>query len=180
VDSSFFNVTLGTLLGSGLVTAVFGLFALRRSKTIEAQITGHFDERLRVFESKRAWRQQALSELFGPLYMQFERTRRAFGLYTAKNLYLEAKVMREGNETARDILLTKGHLIPPSLIEQAGALIEHYDAWLEEFDRVRGDHAPASDEPFVFVGTKGHPFPSAAEAAFKAEFKRLQHELYDA
>lgn len=180
MDSTFFNVTLGGLVGSGLATSVFGLLALRRSKTLEAQIKGHFDERLKIFESKRAWRQQALGELFGPLYMQFERTRRAFGRWTAKNVYLEAKVMREGNETARNLLLGKGHLIPAKLIEHAGALIEHYDAWLEEFDRVRGPNAPASDEPFVFVGTKGHPFPSEAEAAFRAEFKRIQAELYDA
>ena len=112
--------------------------------------------------------------------MQFERTRRAFGRWNAKNIYLEAKVMREGNETARNLLLAQGHLIPPELIDDAGALIEHYDAWLEEFDRVRGPNAHALDEQFVFVGTKGHPFPSKAEVAFKAQFKRLQTELYDA
>ena len=180
MDSTFFNATFGGLVGSSLATAVFGLLALKHSKTLEAQIKGLFDERLKVFESKRAWKQQALSELFGPLYMQFERTRRAFGRWNAKNIYLEAKVMREGNETARNLLLAKGHLIPPELIEDAGALIEHYDAWLEEFDRVRGANAHASNEQFVFVGTKGHPFPSKAEVAFKVQFKRLQTELYDA
>lgn len=180
VDPNFFSVTLGGLVGSGLATAVFGLLVLRHSKTLEAQIKGHFDERIKIFESKRAWKQQALSELFGPLYMQLERTRRAFGRWNTKNIYLEAKVMRDGNEKARNLLLKKGHLIPSQLIEHAGALIEHYDAWLEEFDRVRGANAPTSDEPFVFVGTKGHPFPSDAEGAFKAEFKRLQAELYAA
>ncbi|MCW5596603.1 MAG: hypothetical protein KIT42_12090 [Rhodocyclaceae bacterium] len=180
MDPNFFSVTLGGLVGSGLATAVFGLLVLRHSKTLEAQIKGHFDERIKIFESKRAWKQQALSELFGPLYMQLERTRRAFGRWNTKNIYLEAKVMRDGNEKARNLLLKKGHLIPSQLIEHAGALIEHYDAWLEEFDRVRGTNAPTSDEPFVFVGTKGHPFPSDAECAFKAEFKRLQAELYAA
>ena len=112
--------------------------------------------------------------------MQFERTARAFARWNARNLYLEAKVMREGNETARNLLLNKGHLIAPSLMEHAGALIEHYDAWLEEFDRVRGPDSRAEDTTFVFVGTQGHPFPQGAEVAFRDEFKRLQRELYDA
>ncbi len=70
MDPNFFNVTLGGIVGSGLATAVFGLLALRHSKTLEAQIKGHFDERPRIFKSKRTWKQQAPSELFGPLYMQ--------------------------------------------------------------------------------------------------------------
>ena len=180
MDSTFFSVTLGGLLGSGLASAVFAFIALRHSKTLEGEIKGHFDQRLKVFESKRAWQQQALSELFGPLYMQFERTRRAFLRWNSMNLYLEAKVMREGNETARNLLLGKGHLISPGLIIHAGELIEHYDAWLEEFDRVRGTNSPKSDEEFVFVGTKGHPFPSRAEEAFREEFARLQRLLYEA
>lgn len=178
MDASFFNVTLGGLLGSGVAATLVGLVALRRTRTMEAQIKGHFDERMAVFASRRAWQQQALSELFGPLYMQFDRTGRAFRRWNARNLYLEAQVMREGNATARDLLLSKGHLIPPDLMDDAGALIEHYDAWLEEFDRVRGGQHPASDEPFVFAGTRGHPFPRAAEDAFRAEFKRLQAQLY--
>ena len=180
MDPTFLNVTLGGLVGSGLASTIFGLIALRHSKTLEAQIKVNFDENFKVFESRRAWKQQAVAELFGPLYMQLERTARAFSRWNTRNLYLEAKVMREGNETSRNLLLSKGHLIPPDLMEHAGALIEHYDAWLEEFDRIRGPDSHASDEPFVFVGPHGRPFPRNAEAAFRAAFKRLQQELYDA
>ncbi len=94
----FFEVTIGGLLGSSLATAVLGALFLRRNKTVESEIKAHFDESLKVFESKRSWRQQALFELLGPLQMQFERTKRAFDRWDHKNLYLEAKVVREGNQ----------------------------------------------------------------------------------
>ena len=133
---------------------------------------------LQVFESKRSWKQQALFELLGPLQMQFERTKRAFDRWDRKNLYLEAKVVREGNQIIRDLLLTKGHLTPPHLMEDARRLVEHYDAWLEAFDRVRGETSTSSNTAFVFVGPDGYPFPSTAEVHFKAEFRKLQGELY--
>lgn len=178
--SEFLNVTLGGLLGSSLASAVFGALALRRSKRVEGEIKEHFDRGLKVFESTRAWKEQVLFELLGPMQMQFERTQRAFRRWGRKNLYLEAEVVRKGNETIRDLLLTKGHLIPPGLMGEAGALVEHYDAWLERFEEVRGAAAGAasSGEDFVYVGPAGYPFPSAAEAKFKEEFRRLQKELY--
>ena len=60
----------------------------------------------------------------------------------------------------------------------ACSLVEHYDAWLEAFDRVRGDESANRETAFVFVGPDGYPFPSAAELNFKAEFRKLQLELY--
>ena len=174
----FFEVTLGGLLGSSLAAAALGALFLRRNKTVESEIKAHFDESFKVFESKRSWRQQALFELLGPLQMQFERTKRAFDRWSDKNLYLEAKVVREGNQTIRDLLLTKGHLIPPHLMGDAFQLVEHYDAWLEAFDRIRGAGSTASDTAFVFAGPDGYPFPVNAEVNFKAEFRKLQNELY--
>ncbi|MBD9482151.1 hypothetical protein IB229_04165 [Pseudomonas sp. PDM14] len=178
----FLHDSAGGFLGSALATALIGAIVsalfLRRNRRIESEITAYFDERLRVFESTRLWKQQALAQLFGPAHMQLERTRRAFHRWKARNLYLEAKVVREGNQTIRDLLLNQGHLIPPALMDAAGLLVEHYDAWLEEFDRVRGDSEQASDTEFVFAGARGFPFPVAAEQQFQNEFRRLQQELY--
>lgn len=165
-------------LGSGLATALVGFVFHRRNKQIEAEIKAHFDESFTVFQTTRAWRQQALSELFGPLLMQFQRTESAFNRWTTQNLYLEANVVRLSNQTIRDLLLANGHLIPPHLIECASELVVHYDTWLEEFDRVRGDPAKSADQKFIYVGPKGFPFPRAAELAFKAEFETLQKQLY--
>lgn len=176
--AGFLEVTLGGLLGSGIATAVIGALLLRRNKIVESEIKANFDESFKVFESTRAWKQQSLFELLGPLQMQFERTKRAFSRWDRKNLYLEAKVVRDGNQTIRDLLLGKGHLIPPYLMEDACRLVEHYDAWLEAFDRIRGETSTNGNVAFVFVGPDGYPFPTTAEAKFKAEFGKLQRELY--
>jgi len=176
--SSFFQVTLGGLLGSSVATAVLGAVLLRWSKTAESEIKSHFDQQFNVFQSTREWKQQSLSELLGPLNMHFERTKAAFDRWNGKNLFLEAQIVRQGNQTIRDTLLAKGHLIPPSLVPHATKLIVHYDVWMEAFDRIRGEASPSADTPFVFVGPAGYPFPHDAEEAFKLEFARLQRELY--
>ena len=174
----FFDVTLGALVGSSIATAVLGALFLRRNKTVESEIKAHFDKSVRVFESTRTWKEKALSELFGPLQMQFERTHRAFRRWNRKNLYLEASVVRSGNEAIRNLLLEKGHLIPPYLMDDAVQLVEHYDAWLEKYEAVRGDAAVRDDVDFVFVGPDGYGFPGLSEQNFKKEFRRLQQELY--
>lgn len=176
--TGFFEVTLGGLLGSGIAATVAGALFLRRNKTLESEIKAHFDERLRVFESTRRWKETALSQLFGPMVMQFERTGRAFARWSRRNLYLEAAVIREGNRTVRDLLLEKGHLIPPHLMADGVALVEHYDRWLEAFESKRGAESPENDDAFVFVGPEGFPFPREAEERMKAEFERLQKDLY--
>lgn len=175
---NFYQATLGGLLGSSVATAILGVLLLRWNKTIESEIKTHFDQRLKVFESIRAWKQQSLSELLGPLSMHFERTKAAFDRWNGKNLFLEAQVVRQGNQTIRDTLLSKGHLIPPALVSHATKLIVHYDVWMEAFDRIRNESSPLPDAAFVFVGPDGYPFPHDAEAAFKEEFHRLQKELY--
>ncbi len=177
--AGFFELTLGGLVGSSIATAGLGALFLRRNKRVEAEITARFSEALKVFESTRAWKQQVLFELLGPMVMQFERTKRAFDRWDKKDLYLEAKVVREGNLIIRDLLLGKGHLIPPPLMADATSLIEHYDAWLEEFDAVRSGSDGGDGTDFVFVGPKGYPFPHQAEAHFKEEFRRLQIDLYN-
>lgn len=161
-----------------MVTAVLGVLFLRHTRTLESEIRARFDERQKVFESTRVWQQQALAELFGPLHMQLERTHRAFRRWQGKNLYLEAQVVREGNLVCRDLLLARGHLLPANLIEDASRLIEHYDAWLEAYDRIRGTGSPDAEAPFVFAGPAGYPFPVDAEARFKEAFLALKQALY--
>jgi hypothetical protein len=176
--SGFFEVTLGGLVGSSVSTAILGALLLRRNKLIEAEIGARFDEAIKIFQSKRLWKEQVLFELLGPIVMQFDRTKRAFARWNKRDLYLEAKIVREGNLVIRDLLLAKGHLIPSSLMEDASRLIEHYDAWLEEFESLRSDPARHNSKDYVFVGPKGYGFPTNAEAHFKEEFRRLQNELY--
>jgi hypothetical protein len=111
------------------------------------------------------------------MIVQLKRTKSAFDRWSSKNLYLEAKIIREGNQVVQNLLLNNAQLIRPELQEDANRLIEHYDRWLEEFDRVRGGTEPDLNQPFVFVGPKGYPFPRDSEQRFRERFELLQTEL---
>lgn len=166
-DNSFSQLLLTALLSSAVVSAVIGvMFQGYRTRT-ETRV-----------KSQYSWKEQSVTDLLAPLNMQFDRTERAFNRWGEKNLYLEMKVVKVGNETIRDILLTKGHLIPPDLRVDAGKLIEHYDVWLEKFEKQRLTENPDLNAPFVFVGPDGYPFPSAAEKNFRDTFKAYWHDLY--
>ena len=176
--AGFLEVTLGGLLGSGIASVMAAAIFLRRNKKVESEISSIYQRQSKVFDSTRAWKEQSLSSLLGPMIMQLDRTKRAFDRWNAKNLYLEAKIIGEGNLKVRDLLLAHGHLIPPDLFEDAGLLVQHYDRWLEEFERARADKPQGDDEAFVFAGPVGYPFPSASEQRFQKRFQELQKELY--
>ena len=173
---AFWEVTLGGLIGSGVATTIIGTLLARRNARQVAEVKQLFDERMHAFTIARAYRQAALYELFGPMKMQFARTRRAMKRWNKRNDHLEANVILTSNRAVRDLLLAKGHLIPPDLPEPAEQLIEHYDAWIEKFESER--LAGGSTAEFTFVGPDGFPFPRKAEAAMLAKADELQAVLY--
>jgi hypothetical protein len=89
-----------------------------------------------------------------------------------------AEILYRSNLAIRDLLLANGHVIPEELRAVSGRLVEHYDRWLEEYDRIRGDRRIRLNEPFVFVGPKGYPFPSEADALFNRAYSKLREDLY--
>jgi len=175
---NFLNLLLAGIVSGGVISTLLGVFFHQRAKGIEERIKNQYAMSLAVFQSNRSWREKSVSDLLGPIYMQFDRTKRAFQRYNSQNLFLEAKVIMEGNLAIRDLLLTKGHLIPPELLEDAGKLVEHYDRWLEEFHKIRNKENPDLNTSFVFVGPQGFPFPSDSEEKFKKKFKEMWNELY--
>jgi hypothetical protein len=175
---NFGSLLLAGLLSGAFMSAVLTVIFQRRAKRIEEEIKNQFAVNLTVFQSNRLWREKSVAELLGPIHMQFDRTKRAFERYNDQNLFLEAKVLREGNLVIRDLLLTKGHLIPPELLEDAAKLVEHYDRWLEEFEKLRNENKPDLNTEFVFVGPQGFPFPRSSEVNFKNKFKEMWNELY--
>lgn len=166
--SRFLLQTLLASLVSGAVIAAIG----------GAWIKGRMDQQFLEFQSTHVWKEKCLSVLLGPMVMQLDRCQRAFDRWSEKNIYLEQKIIRVGNETIRDLLLTHGYLIPDDLMGDAGRLIEHYDRWLEEFDKVRGGAEPDLQQEFVFVGPKGFPFPKDAGTRFRERFRSMWKEVY--
>jgi hypothetical protein len=167
---------LGALLSSGVVTFIGEQAAARRTERVVQEVRADFERRQQLVE----WRKESLASLLGPVVMQLDRTKRAFDRYEANNRFIESEILYKGNLAVRDLLLANGHLIPDELREVSGRLIEHYDRWLEEYDRVRGARPHAPDEPFVFVGPKGYPFPPDADRQFAATYRRMWAEVYGA
>lgn len=166
-DNTLIELMTTALISAGVVSAVVGIIFKGFVTRVETKV-----------RSNRAWKEKSVSELLGPINMQFDRTKRAFRRWKKKNLFLEAKVVKVGNETIRNLLLEKGHLIPPELLEDAGKLIEHYDVWLEKFNKQRESEKPDSDTAFVFVGPDGFPFPKKEEGRFRAKFSEYWNDLY--
>lgn len=156
------------VISGGVVSAVIGLIFKGFVTKVEAEV-----------KSRRTWKEESVADLLAPLNMQFDRTKRAFKRWNSQNLFLEAKVVRVGNEIIRDLLLNKGHLIPPELLENAGELVEHYDVWLEKFEKQRSTENPDLETTFVFVGPDGFPFPHKAEKKFRDKYKEYWKELYE-
>ncbi len=150
------------------------LLQLKEQTRETESIKTHFEEKFSLFTAQRDWLRMVVAELLGPLYIHFERTKRASERWDRKNLFLEAKVIKEGNTVIRDLLLTKGHLIPKELLIHAGELIDHYDGWLEKFEEVTQQRKAGKEVEFVFT----YDFPRSAEAAFKAKFLELKTKLY--
>ncbi len=161
------QLVLAALLSGAVASSIIGVTFHRYVTRIEQEI-----------KSQRTWKEQSVSSLLGPVNMQLDRTKRAYDRWNSKNLYLEAKVIKEGNQTVRNLLLTKGHLIPPELLEDAGRLIEHYDVWLEKFEKQRLTDKPDLDSPFTFVAPEGYPFPWESADSFKKKFRVYWEELY--
>ena len=155
------------LISSTLASAVVGIVFTRYVTSTQEEV-----------KSQRAWKEKSVAELLGPMNIQLNRTKRALDRWNNQNLYIETKVMKTGNETIRDLLLTKGHLIPPDLLDDADKLIEHYDVWLEVFERQRGGKEPDLKARFTFAAPEGFPFPKESERRFKEKYQQYMNELY--
>jgi hypothetical protein len=167
----------GATSGS-VIAAVLGVIFARRNEVIKKEVEAQFARLLDTSRSQRAWKEKCVAELLGPVCMQMDRTGRAFERWQEQNLYLEMKVIREGNLTARDLLLKFPHLIPPELRYDATLLIEHYDRWLEEFEKRRLSEKPDLETKFIFVGPEGFGLPKPAEEKFYETFRQYWKELY--
>jgi hypothetical protein len=177
MDNLVSSLIAGVVSGS-VISAIVGLVFHRRTTRIEEEIRSQFQSGLEIFRSRRGWKEQSVAELLGPVYMQLDRTKSAFGRWRDQNFYLEAKVIGEGNRTIRNLLLEKGHLIPPNLLKDAGKLIEHYDYWLEMYESKRLAESPDLKTKFIFAGPQGYPFPRVSAQRFQQTFLSLWNELY--
>ena len=170
-------ITMSTpvLVSSGLAAAAVSLLTLRKTKEIEESIRRESANILQELLSKREAKEKILHDVIGPVVMQLHRTEMAFKRYNIGGGYLETEVIKRANESAREILLTRGYMLSGKLLDHANKLIEHYDAWLEQCNKMRSN---GNIEGQVWVGPQGYPFPVDAEKAFRCRCEELRNELW--
>lgn len=115
------------------------------------------------------------SELLEPLLRELSASKAAFDKL-GPNDEVNEQAIRAANQKARELLVTKAAMIPPHLRQDAIQLIEHYDAWFAEDERVRDQRRTGQQAPFVFAGTRGIAFPENAERRFREELRKAREK----
>ena len=143
-----------------------------------AIIKKRFDSEFEAWRVQHDWKRDSVTQLLGPVYAQLMRSSAAFERWEGRNTFLEAEIIKTANQSIRDLLISKSHLVPPELREDAQKLVLHYDVWLEEYARVRTEHQDTDNPAFVFVGPKGYPFPREADLHFRKVFEEYWRDLF--
>ena len=154
-----------------LISGIIGYFFSKREERMKKTIEEEFSKRDKFFEVRFNFKLRALEELLAPVKMQLIRSLITLRRYDANNEYRE-KIMKECNETIRNLLLEKGHLIPHDLMPHAEAFISHYDNWLQEYKKTRIDRNDP-DTKLVFT----YDFPDDAEKAFNEKYESYRKDL---
>ena len=170
----FFSSLVAGLLSGGVIATVLTLSTSRWVAEVKATVE---DEADRITETRTLdW--ELLRQVLGPVVAHQRRTGMAFTRWRDKNVLLETLIIADSNRTVRNILLNNFHLLTPDLRDPASKLIEHYDLWLEAFERERNSQKPEEQQStFTFVGPAGYPFPKEAERAFTDALDRGYERL---
>ena len=91
--ASLMQSVVVAVISSALVSTIAGVIFTRHVTAVAEEV-----------RSQRTWKERSVAELLGPMNIQFDRTKRAFDRWQEKNLYLEVKVIKIGNETIRLVL----------------------------------------------------------------------------
>ena len=170
----FFSTLVAGLVSGSVIAAVLTLATSRWVAEVKATVQ---DEADRITETRNLeW--ELLRQVLGPVVANQQRTGLAFKRWREKNVLLETLIIAESNRRVRDILLDNFHLLTPDLRKPASKLIEHYDLWLEAYERERNSQKPdEAQSAFTFVGPAGYPFPRDAESAFALALDRTYERL---
>jgi hypothetical protein len=86
--------------------------------------------------------------------------------------FLFACSLRRINASARELLLTHGHLLPKEMQPHAITLLRHYDVWLTLWDELAASMKPSLDQAFVFENPV--QFPKDAQQALRQLYERIR------
>jgi hypothetical protein len=169
------QVILGSSIVTTIATGIISYLLHQKTERFNAEIKREFETRSAIETTNFEWKKQT-AKLLGQVYIHLNRTRLAFENTYSKlgkyNAYFEDEIVYTSNKRIRDLILENGHHIPPELLGEASALVEHYDAWLVKYNlfrKVKGD----INTIHIYVGPDGFSFPENAEEKFKNSYITL-------
>ena len=168
---TFTSILVESLISGILVSGLIGYFLLRRDERIKNTIQEEFKKRDIFFNAQFNFKQRSVEELLGPVMMQLTRSSITLQAYRPNDAFQEA-ILKECNETVRDLLLKKGFLLPAELLPDAGEFIKHYDGWLQLYNDVR---IVKNDKEAKLLFT--FDFPRQAEQNFGKKYNEFRKEL---
>lgn len=169
---------IGSLLSGGVIVVVIRLLTLNWETTVQTRVQSVIEDEFKKIVEGREADRALLYEVLGPVCGNLVRTKQAFHRWRNRNPTLELKVIAESNGVIRQTILTKYHLIPRHLRDNAMELVSHYDKWFEVYDDERNSGKPEAEQAtHIFAGIHGVPFPSEAEEAFHHELKVVSERL---
>ena len=95
------------------------------------------------------------------------------GYMNSGKIFLYAKILKECNDSIRDVLIHNAHLLPFSQVENAIALLHHIDVWGAIWEDVVERERPALLSVFTFDNTVNFPRSEVSELMAYYEGIRL-------
>lgn len=169
MDEDTIILILKSVSISTIITVVISYLTLKRTETLKADIKRRFDVYSQMQMTELSWKKET-ANILGQIYINLNRTRLAFERKVdSYDKYREEEIFYNSNKFVRDLILNNGHHIPPDLLDEASKLVEHYDAWLVKYNKVRIINQDSSTK-HIYVGPDGYRFPFDAEEKFKEKY----------
>jgi hypothetical protein len=106
-----------------------------------------------------------VSEILGPLNMHFKRGEAAYqNFHLDGRQFLFASILRDNNRAIRQLILTKGHLLPIEQQQHAIDLVAHLDIWLALWEDLAASKVHRPEDKFSFESCK---YPKESVVALK-------------
>lgn len=172
----FVQLLLAGILSGSFFSATLGLVGLKYAEKIKGEITQSVQTSLYDYQTDQEWQRRSLVELFAPLDVNLERSKRAYGRWQGNLRQEELEILRETNARVRKLILDNYYLIPSNLQMDASTLVEHYDIWLQTYNK---PNVSEYDDKFIVkeLSEKGRLFPKKSARRLRQNFLELQSRV---
>lgn len=97
-------------------------------------------------------------QFLGRLDFLLQRVKKAYDGYSSHGkIFLYARILRDGNEAIRTLLIEQSYLLPAQQLQNALNLLHHIDVWAALWDETYATRVARSDSVFDFPNAVTFP-----------------------